>query len=250
MRSVVWAIWGLCSTLCLSTTANADTATFRLKHIPASTFLRHLGAKQGATRLDAPKPTAKPSLLPQGIEQITIRDADHTLVARGTAEALNNLTDVVELLDVKPREIRMKVSLVRVRFTREDSSSWDVETLATSVFQVKNNTFAPINIRGKTENFRLYRFALLPRILSDDTITLFVRELSLPSFPAGKNADAVQITRSVPIGGKTTLFGVTDSTNEAIQRAVTQGQFPAIPDNHTAYYLQVTPTIVPIQGVN
>jgi hypothetical protein len=250
MRSVVGVVWGLLGAFCLSTPASADTATFPLKHISASTILRYLGAKQSATRLDAPKPTEKPGLLSPGIQQITIRDADRTLVARGTANALNELRTIVLMFDIKPREIRLKVSLVRVRFTKEDPSSWDIETLATSTFQTANNTFTPIQIRGKAENFRLYRFSLLPRLMSDDTITMFVRELNLPSFAGVKNADAVQITRSVPIGGKTTLFGVTDSANEAIQQAITRGQFPAIPDTHTTYYLQVTPTLVPIQGVN
>lgn len=53
------------------------------------------------------------SLRPDGLRNVIISDADHTLILQGTDEAVAEFKALLRLLDVKPRALELKVQFVQ-----------------------------------------------------------------------------------------------------------------------------------------
>src|SRR5690349_14394864 len=99
MRACILAPFSLICVCLVSESAQADTGTFKLKHISATRLLRFLGAAPNAERIDKTHPIVRRALLPEGIDEITTRNAGRVLFAQGTPNALKDLQDIVSLLD-------------------------------------------------------------------------------------------------------------------------------------------------------
>ncbi len=77
--------------------------------------------------------------LPEGVEQIVSYDANNTLLVRGDSEGIEELRALIRFLDVKPKQVNVKVEFVQLNITDTDQFGIDWQ------FKFANNidTFIP-----------------------------------------------------------------------------------------------------------
>ncbi len=175
--------------------------------------------------------------LPPGAVELTPDDRDNTLSVRGSDAAIAKVKELVALLDVPARTVRVKLRVVRAWFV--DDGKMQEDTLGTPVITTINNRTAAVSVSGRGG----YTVALTPRVNGDDSITL-TTTLRL-SVPVGgttfRNLTATR-TRRVEAGKAERVVGVTDSRDAAIQETVRLGALPEkwAPASFYAYYVEAT----------
>jgi general secretion pathway protein D len=80
--------------------------------------------------------------LPEGVEQIISYDANNTLLVRGDSEGIEELRALIRFLDVKPKQVQVKVEFVQLNITDTDQFGIDWQ------FKFANNLGTNIASQG------------------------------------------------------------------------------------------------------
>lgn len=108
-----------------------------------------------------------------GEVQIVPDERARTLRVRGDADAVAQVRQMVALMDVRPRQVRIRLRLARVLPGRVGGAR--EQTLGAPTITAQNNQPATVALRGR--NGADYTVVITPRINSDGSITLLT-ELS------------------------------------------------------------------------
>lgn len=196
-------------------------AKIRLSHIAPTRVVEKLGRQK---------------MIPPDLSALLAYDVDYTIIARGTPKAIAELKELIKLLDVEQKAVRLELRLLRFKF--EADGSWDVETISSPQVSTLNNEAAHVETKGANGGFDVQ---ITPRINGDRTVSV---QCGVRLFgPDGAATLSTTIHRRIPPDRKTILLGRTDSTDKEIQEAVRQSHIPSVAKAHTAYYLQITPVV-------
>ena len=203
-----------------------------LRFIKPSEFMAQLAP---GDRADRP---VIASLVPIGITSLSPDDTKNSLTITGTPEAVRQIEEIVRLLDVKPREVRLQVRILRAPIMANIAPEAELpesRVVATADAVVRNN--APLNLHAVGEG-QLFRVFVTPHINGDRSITLSaelseVSAVSLSSVSKGTHIADMNIknartwTRRIAGGTRTVVSSVPNEIDHA-----------------AAYYLEITPVIV------
>ena len=208
-----------------------DRDTIRLRFVKPSHLARALSAPE------------RP-LLPAGIAEVVPDDRNNTLMVRGTTQALIQVRKAVRLLDLPPRQILLKLRLIRVQFTRNGAG--EEETLGTPIRTTVDKGRTMVRLDGPGGNLKVQ---IVPRVSGDDFITLDTTLSTETQSGRRRLTRTARQTRRVPAGETRRVSGVTDSPDASVQAQVRQGAMPANADvlgatPFTAVYLEVTPLLI------
>lgn len=204
--------------------------------------LRFVKPSRVAQALSAPAP----SLLPAGIAAIVPDDQNNTLIVRGTLHALIQVRKAVRRLDLPPRQLQIKLRLVRVRFTQ--SGAGEEETLGTPIVTTVDNKRVLARLDGPGGSLKV---EIVPRVSSgDESVTLDATLSTRPESGRRRFTREARQTVRVPVGEMRRITGVTDSSSVSVQARVGQGTTPGNADllaaaaPFTAVYLEATPSLI------
>nr|WP_309685255.1 hypothetical protein [Armatimonas sp.] len=141
--------------------------------------LRYISPSEAIKQLERKTPLK--SLRPLGLENLLASDADNTLIAQGTAEAVAALKVILRSLDVKPVVLELKVQFVqqgenviylrlRTRNAQKGTVTLGEEGLATSLVIVPH-----LDDNGKSVSFEVIREISDPQSLSTTKKTRFTQ---------------------------------------------------------------------------
>ena len=179
------------------------------------------------------------SLVPVGITSLSPDDTRNRLTVKGTPEAIKQIENIARLLDIKPRQVRLQVRILRAPASASISLTGELpesRVVTTGEAVVRNN--APLNLNAVGDG-QLFRVFVTPHINGDQTVSLSAEFSEVSSIPSGSVATpdtmqtaAIQVknsrsgTRRVAKGTRTILASVPNQTNRA-----------------AAYYLEITPVL-------
>jgi hypothetical protein len=195
-----------------SAAAEYRTEVIPLRYFQVSQFQEVVAAPtfRGERRLPL-----KDALLPKGIIAWAADTRANSLAVTGTAEGLNSVKQVLRLLDIPPRQIRISVSTPRLdegllkelqQTTAPDEDGLWAIPLTDAAHQARvkaapggpsaslvtsNNAPMRMRIRGEDGPF----VSLTPRLNGDNTITF-----AAPGEDFGKAAGGLLVLRRVPSG--------------------------------------------------
>ncbi|WP_395139963.1 hypothetical protein [Armatimonas sp.] len=145
--------------------------------------LRYIPPSEAVKQLERKAPLK--SLRPPGLENLLASDADNTLIAQGTAEAVEALKVILRSLDVKPLVLELKVQFVqqgenviylrlRTRNDQKGTVTLGEGGLATSLVIVPH-----LSDDGKSVSFEVIREIGDPQSLPTAKKTRFTKAGSL-----------------------------------------------------------------------
>lgn len=196
---------------------NLVTETLQLSYAFPSEVIKTL--RQDTLDPDAARPK---SAIPAGIARIAHDDARKTITVRGSTAAINDITAIVRLLDVKPRYVEVKMRLFEIRLSPDGERK---ETLLQAPSLVtSNNVAARVSlVSGLQRSMSLY---VAPHLNGDGTIslssTLGVRHATTSGPPPQRThtsafTSTVSLTRQ---GEWQSLREVSTKDDEQLQKAV------------------------------
>jgi general secretion pathway protein D len=103
-------------------------------------------------------------LLPSGILGVYSFPLDNSLIVRGDPDAIQDLKRVIQLLDIPPRQIQIKVEQIRIETNAQRSLGIDWEISGNDVAvnsNLGNSTGGSINVAVAGNNFRANLAALM-----------------------------------------------------------------------------------------
>ena len=200
-----------------------------LRFVIATKVVDYLKTNTSSRYVGEGRPNVEEPLLPPGIASVLPNKRDNSLTLRGTAEAVARLKETIRLLDIQPREVTIKLRLVRVPLTpsdEEEATPRSEEVIGAPILVTLNNQTGRVAVRGRGG----YEVEITPRINGDNSVTLSA-ELRL----LGLNNQVVSSargTRRVTTPGER-LLAVSDAANTRIvleaTPAETTKKLPATP---------------------
>jgi general secretion pathway protein D len=103
-------------------------------------------------------------LVPSGILGIYSYPLDNSLIVRGDPDAIQDLKRVIQLIDIPPRQIQIKVEQIRIETSAQKSLGvdWEIQGNDISInSNLGNSTSGSINVAVAGNNFRANLAALL-----------------------------------------------------------------------------------------
>lgn len=183
------------------------------------------------------------NLLPKGVVRLVPHDRERQLSVRGSRESIAQMRTLIRLLDVKPRQALLKLRVLR--YTFDGTGKYTAETLQSPVVSTTNNHPVVVEIKAARKNGAGEpgcRVEVIPRINGDDSITVFG---SLRVTHGGSvYQTAKPASRRLTAGETRLLTGVATVRDPRLQKAVLQGDVPVVSEAFTAYYLEVTPSLI------
>ena len=214
--------------------ASAFAQQTRTENIP----LKYVIPTEMVVQLRATEEQQAELHLLEGIFALTPDNTANSLKVTGKPEAIANLKKVILLFDVKPRQVLIKLRLVRVLMGADGPGKEEV--LQQPVISTMNNRPAIMRlIQSNTDQFSV---RVVPRINGDNSVSLSVASsLTLP----GKNNRAkslnAETVRRIEENKDVRLYGFSDSPNPQVQEALRQGKLADLPGaTYTAYFIDAT----------
>ena len=173
------------------------------------------------------------SLIPRGIKEVIAHDEEMTLSARGTEEAIRHLKEILRIMDIKQREVTLKLRIERI--TVDANQTIETAVISQPTVRTVNNETAKIAVTGSTFPFQI---EVRPRINGDNSVSV-VAEFAAEE---GRNRQTGKIHRRMK-ADRDGLLLATSSTgkNSSIALALEDGQQPPPVGPYVAYRVYVTP---------
>jgi hypothetical protein len=217
----------------LLSTAGASFA----QSVTENITLQHVMPTQMMQTLNGSSEKSKQTFVPKGVETLKADDLTFTLKATGSSEAIGELKKLVKLLDVQPRQVMVKLRVVRVVVTADGPGQEEVVQQPTLI--TIQNKDAQVQVTNQTGNS--FSAKVIPHLNGDDTVTLnFSSELVQSS---GNTVKTQSVQKTVRLGQNEMkrFTGMTDSQDSRVIEAVRQGKLADVPGlAYTAYYFDVT----------
>ena len=230
-------------------------AVLHLKFVKPSMLVDALVRPSDGDRFDRDEKSensaaTRPPLTLPGLVSLSPDDVSGDLTMRGDKAALDQVTEIVQLLDFRPRSVRLTVAIVR--YLPDGGAAPPLRHVEATAFLLANN-----NALCETTVFadgHAFRIRLAPHVNGDNSVTV-ATEMS-ENVRDGKAPEARvhtekrrRTSRSNDGETKTILaLGLPDNAEiaEEILRTIRTGTAPApLASPAGTYYLEVTPAIAP-----
>ena len=238
--------------------ANTDTIVTRTIHLnymlPSQAVQLLTTLPESGTQIlrETVPPVRK---LPEGVADLTAKDDDLTLTIRGTRKSIKEITEALRFLDVKPRQIQIKMRLVEIQQSADGTKQ--EKLLQSPILTTTNNSRAAIGVNftgsastslttGNEQNASHSpdtSISVMPHINGDDSIFLQVSmKLSLPTENA-INPLVTTVTKRMTKQGEWLAFRpVSLSTDKKIKNDLIAGVEPIPAAAYPLYRLEVSAT--------
>jgi hypothetical protein len=113
----------------------------------------------------------EPKMLPDGIQMISPDDENRHLLIQGTPEGVNHLREIIRLMDVRQKTLRLEARIL-LQNPAQGTNKSQPEVVATATIQMTNNRQGEVVLLSQG---RVFRFQITPHINGDGTFTLFTR---------------------------------------------------------------------------
>lgn len=162
-------------------------------------------------------------LISGSIQTISPNDDKRYLLVEGTPEGVNRLREIIRLLDVSQKTLKLEARILLQNPTEGASKPMPAK-VATAIMEIENNRLSDVVLVGQG---RVFRFQMTPHMNGDGTVTLFTRfadarvtsQVSGSYHSFGRNTAN---TRRIKVGGPEIIAGFAVGNEPPVNAIVTK----------------------------